>query len=164
MEKEEFIRDISLTNFNVYRALSSGYDWVSPSIISKVRAMNEGKTIDNILTDKHILNYMGIEMINMPYTENTDGTWSFKPPVFIDTDEKDIKRTSNIGKVYKHLIAPIKFDENIFFTNNTRFILYNDKIEISDERNLNDVNIVNILVNVISIFIVQTYKRKVQNG
>ncbi len=164
MEKEEFIRDISLANFNIYRALSSGYDWVSPEIISKIRAINKGNTIDNILIDKHILNYMGTEMINMPYTENIDGTWSFKPPVFIDTDAKDIRRMNNIGKVYKHLIAPIKFGENIFFTNNTRFILYNDKIEISDERNLSDVNIVNILVNIISIFIVQTYKRKTQNG
>lgn len=163
MKDIEDIKSLRLSDFNVYRALSSGYSWVNPEMIERIRILNKRSTIDNILVNPAVLNYIGTEMINMPYTQNEDMSWSFKPPVFVNTNEEDIKRMNTIGMVYKNLIHTIQNSNKIFFTNNTSFILYNDRIEISDERDLNDVNIVNILINVISIFIVQIYKKGIRN-
>jgi hypothetical protein len=154
-----------MSNFVVYSYLSVGYAWMSPKVYSYILELSSSvENVNSILQDPNILNLIGMEMLGMPYTKNIDGTWSFKPPIITDTDEEDIFRQQIVGEVYKRIIKPIQSKKNIPFSNKTRFMLYDDKIEVVNDEFIDDINIANIIVNVVSVYIVQKLKEGIENG
>jgi hypothetical protein len=120
--------------------------------------------VNEIVQSPFVLNMIGTDLIGMTYTQNTDGSWSFKVPVITDTDEEDVKKQQTIGDIYKKLIAPIQNKKKIKFINKTKFMLYNDKIEVVNDEYINDINIANIVVNVISIYVAQIFKKGTEDG
>lgn len=154
------ITEIDLSNFSVYEVMSGGYSWAERETIKEVVSTLNRGGIEAVLSSRSILNKMGTRIANMPYTADEDDHWDFRPQIMDMTRVEDLRKMDIIGDIYKTLIDPISEATYIYFTNKTRFILYNSKIEVSDDRSLVDVNMVNVLVNVLSIFVVQAYKRK----
>ncbi len=165
MDNFKILKTLDLSNFVVYSALSSGYAWFSPEMVEKVSSMMKiHQTIDTVVADPMILNYIGLELLNMPYIMNQNGVFEFIIPVLLDTESDHIEKKQVVGEVYKKIIRPISVSKKIPFINPTTFILYNDRIEVADTRDLTDVNILNIVINVISVYIIQQYKKGTENG
>jgi hypothetical protein len=153
-----------MSNFVVYSALSSGYSWVSPEMARRVGAVIRlHSSLDTVLKDPWLLNYFGEELLGMPYVMDEFGKYSFIVPILLDTEEDGIRRQQFISEVYKKIIRPIQQKGFIRFINNTTFLLYNDGVEITDDRDLSDVNIQNIITNVLSVYIVQQFKKGTQD-
>ncbi len=163
MSDYEYIKELSLSDYYTYRALSNGYDWITPEMLLFTRVMVEKIGISSILTSPEYLNFMGIGILNMPYTEDSPENYSFKIPIFLNTKGEDIQRMNTIGSIYKNIISPVMTEPKIKFNSKTKFILYNHKIEINDDADQDDVNEENIIINVVSIFLLQIYKRGVSN-
>jgi len=159
------LRSIDTSNFVAYSAISVGYVWMSPELSRKVyEVIKKHNTIEDIFDDNYILNFIGMELLGMPYTENPDGSWSFKPPALDSDSSEYIKNMQVVGEVYKRIIKPIQTKKKVFFIHKTSFILYNNKIEIRDAEDISDVNILNIVVNVMSVYTIQKYREGILNG
>ena len=154
------VTEVDLSNFSVYEVMAGGYSWVDRETIREVVSTLNSDGIEAVLSSRSILNRMGVQIANMPYTEDDNHIWEFRPQIMEMTSDDDLKKMDVIGDIYKTLIEPISNPLYVYFTNKTSFILYNGKVEVSDDRSIVDVNMVNVLINVLSIFIVQTYKRK----
>jgi len=159
------ITALPLSNFVVYSVLSVGYVWMSPEMANKARAsLNRNEKLGDVFSDPSLLNFIGISLFNMPYSRNNDGTYSFKMPAVEENTEEYISYGQTLGEIYKRIIKPIQTRKIVEFVNPTIFMLYNNKIEVSDDITIHDINIINIITNVISVYIAQKYKEGLNNG
>ena len=148
-----------MNDFDTYMAFSTGHGrWNSDRARLKIRTSLMSTDFNDIFKSEDILNFLGMDILSMPYTKKQDGKWSFDIPTLSNTISSDIITMDTIGEISTKLVSPIMESDNTFLNNNIEFILYNDKIEIIGS-DIYDVDIVNILINVAAVFLVQTYRR-----
>lgn len=165
LAKFKKIHSLDMSNFVVYSVLSNGYYWTSPKIAKSVaKTINSYSNSALLFGDNYLINFIGVELLGMPYTLNTDGSWSFKIPAIDENSEKYIENMNLVGEVYKKIIKPIQTKKRVNFINHTRFLLYNDGVELSNDYDLSDVNILNIVVNTLTVYVIQNYVEGLENG
>jgi len=148
-------RVINMSNFFEYQAFSDGYGWMTYDHELMIRSSIAEKGFIDTLNNTDIWNRIGSDVFNMPYL-NDNGDWKFVIPTFSDISEADIGRKEIIGRMIKKLI--ISPENNLYFNSNSKFILYNTKIEAEEIDAIEDANTINIIFNVISLFLLQTLK------
>jgi len=161
-ENYEIVRKIELSNFIAYSALSASYAWTNERIVKIIDEMiSSGSSATDIINNPEVLNMIGMDIFNAPYTMDENGAWSFKMPVLDDTTNDGIASLKIIGTVYKYIISPIVHNRKVGFMNKTVFVLYNDNIEVEyeDENSRTDLNMSNIIINTVSVFLTQKYKQ-----
>lgn len=147
---------IDLSNFFEYSIFSNGYSWMEYEHEILIQDKIDTLGIEEALNDPVIWNMIGSDIFNMPYME-ISGSYSFIFPELSDLIEADVKRKENIGKIISILMS--NPEDYIFFNNSSKFILYNNKIEVENLSDINNANIINIVFNVISMYLLQQFKR-----
>ena len=150
-------RVIEFSKFFDYQAYSSGYSWMQREHVVLINLMmDQGDPISDILNSSRLWNRIGSDIFNMPYIQ-TNGVYSFVIPDLSNVVEADVKRDEVIGKIVKELA--LKTENSVYFKNTSKFILYNDKIEVASLEEVKDANMANIIFNLVSAYILQTFKR-----
>ena len=147
---------IDFSDFYDYQVFSDGYYWMSYEETMAVIDVTNKEGLGRAINSPMLLNIIGTSVFNMPYIL-VDGEYTFIIPVYSDTTSADIEIKEKIGDIIKVLSA--KKDNSVYFSNKTKFILYNDKIVVENVDTLDDANIVNIVYNVITLFLLQTLRR-----
>ncbi len=154
------ITKIDLSHYDVYITMSLGYSlWSSQKTRSEINDYLNGENSNNLFKDPVFLNNIGIGIMNTPYTQDSNGVWSFNSPSLLYTVENDVSIMNKIGEINKRLIMPILKSDSRKLSGSMEFVLYNDRIDIIGEDLKNDVNYVNIITNVFAIYLAQNYRR-----
>ncbi len=152
---------VNFSKYSHYESFSDGYYWMSyESTLAIIKETNE-KNLNDALNSPLVWDSIGRNLFNMPYMDIGEGVYDFIIPVYSDSSSEDVKRQSIIGDIVKALIQEPEID--LFFSNKTKFILYNDEIVIEYIEDEDDANIVNIAYNIISLFLLQKLRRGYAN-
>ena len=157
-EKNDTIVDLS--NFSTYNKMSYGYDWMTYEDELLINSLLRDNTLNDVVNSPIVWDKIGNQLFRMPYIL-IDGEYVFVFPELSGNVEADLIKKDKIGSIIKALTAD---DEYIFLNNDSKFILYNNKIEAAGEDILSDGNIVNIVFNTITLFLLYTFKKGVGNG
>ena len=150
---------IDMSNYYTYRAYSGGYSWMTHDHAAFITKSILENGLEYTLKNSEVWNKIGYDLFNMPYRE-IDGIYRFVIPVYTETSETDLKIQDLIGKI--STILDEDDGKYIYFSDRSKFILYNNDIEIETIDNESDVNIANTAFNIIVMFLLKTLKRGLQ--
>lgn len=155
IDEKQTKNTIDMTNIFKYNAFSDGYVWMEYEVLETIMVFMDELEIRDLINSPLLWDKIGKTVFNMPYSQ-VNGMYRFIPPDYSAPTDANIIRKNTIGKIIKNLDSePL---DNILFSNNLKFILYNNSIDIDGEFNKTDPNAVNIVFNVISYFILKKIK------
>jgi hypothetical protein len=147
---------VDFSKYIDYSAFSDGYHWMTYDTVLAVSNITNRNTIEESLNSPYLWNLIGTTLFNMPYIK-IDDVYQFVVPRFSDSVADDIIKQSTIGDMIEAFTKTDEFE--ISFSNKTKFILYNNKIVVENLEDEDDANIINIVYNVITLFLLQTLRR-----
>jgi len=147
---------VDFSDLNDYQIFSNGYHWMSYEATISINNITNSKSVEEALNDPILWDLIGRELFGMMYIEN-NGEYEFIIPVYSDSSEADVSTKEKIGDVISSLTKKSEFD--IFFSNKTKFILYNNRIAVEHISDKDDANIINIVYNLISLFLLQILRK-----
>ena len=147
---------IDFSSFSDYQVFSDGYYWMTYKETISVNDIVDKNTLEDSLNSPLLWDIIGRSLFGMPYIFSGN-EYQFVIPVYSDSLEKDVLLQEKIGDIIKTLTKQDKLE--IYFSDKSKIILYNDKIVVENIFNEDDVNITNIVYNVITLFLLQTLRR-----
>ena len=147
---------VDFSRYIDYSSFSDGYYWMTYETVLAVSNITNENTVEDALNSKYLWNLLGLVLFNMPYIKIND-EYQFVIPKFSDSVANDVIKQSTIGDMIESFTKMDEFE--ISFSNKTKFILYNNKIVVENLEDEDDANIINIVYNVITLFLLQTFRR-----
>ena len=151
---------VDMSNYFIYQDFSYGFDWMDNDVYKEIfkRLKSNDFNIQNTINDPIIWNAIGVSVFNMPYIKNDDGLYEFVVPIYSDVVELDVRIQDTIGKIIKKLVVEDENEAKI--SKHLKFFLYNDGISVNDDSEVVDQNIVQIVFNVITVFMLRFIRQK----
>jgi len=162
-EFDKEIESFSLDNFFIYSSLSDGYSFLSKETVNDIEQTINKDGIEDGINNPYILNKVGLDLYNMPYTKDENGKYNFIMPALTINDAKYVSYMQKVSEIYKKLIMPI-FDGEYIYFDDLAIITFSDKIILTNEAFKDDVNYLNIVSNIITIFVTQNFIKGVVSG
>lgn len=154
-------REIDFSKYSDYEAFSDGYYWMDFDSTNEIYQELKKNSVEKVLNMPSIWNSIGSRLFNMPYVES-GGSYDFIIPTYSDSSSSDVKIQTIAGDIVNTLLKKPLIEMN--FSNKTKIVLYNNRIAVDEIEDEDDANIVNIVYNVITLFLLQKIKRRVLNG
>lgn len=152
---------IDFSNYFDFNIFSNGYYWMPYETVLSVLSILNKNGFCGALNSPTLWNNIGKELFNVEYKE-IDGDMKFIFPQYSDVLESDLHIQNTAGDMVKTFTSN-KYGE-IFFSNKTKIILYNNEIVVDIDDISGEPNISNIIYNVITLFILQKIKREAIYG
>ena len=147
---------VDFSDLNDYQIFSNGYHWMPYEAAIAIGHITSNKSVEEALNDPILWNQIGKNLFGMMYILNNDN-YEFVLPTYSDSLASDVTTIEQIGDIISTLTRKSEFD--IFFSNKTKFILYNSKISVEYISDEDDANIVNIVYNLITLFLLQILRK-----
>jgi len=154
-------RVIDFSKYSDYEAFSDGYYWMDFDSVNEIYEELKNNDVETVLNLPSVWNSVGSKLLNMPYIK-VDGEYRFIVPSYSDSSEADVKTQTVAGDVVSSLLNEPVVEMD--FSNKTKIVLYNNRIVVDEIEDEDDANIVNIVYNVVSLFLLQKIKRRIQDG
>ncbi len=151
---------IEFSNFFEYKRISDSNKWMFQDarimIDSLYRSTNGD--VECVLNNVALLNIIGSKVIGISCFKDQNGNTVFNVPELDQTIEEELTAMDQAGRILRVLYFDNK-DKKLFLNNISKFVLYNNKISVEqwDKKNLQ--NRVNIIFNIILLFLMRKFKK-----